>query len=92
MTCLIPFTESTSKADLSKGRRMHSPVGLALRTAVFALIAYQLGQLAVAASLLAIWHSMDGEIISLVLILPAIAAGGLAWYCVRETAAGLKSR
>ncbi len=71
---------------------MHSPIGLALRTATFALIGFLLAKLAVAAGLLVVSHSIDGEIASLLLILPAIAAGGLAFYCMRETAYGLRSR
>jgi len=71
---------------------MHSPIGLALRTATFALIGFQLSQLAVAAALLLIWHSISGEVASLLLVIPAVAAGFLALYCVRETAQGLRNR
>ncbi len=80
----------------NEGRRneadMHSSIGLALRTAVFALIGFYLAQLAVAAGLLVIARSIDGELAGLLLILPAVAAGVLTVYCLRETAYGLKSR
>jgi hypothetical protein len=71
---------------------MHSPIGLALRTAVFALIGFMMAQLAVAAGLLVISHSIEGEIASLLLIIPAVAAGFLTYYCMRETAYGLLNR
>ena len=71
---------------------MNSSIGLALRTAVFALIGFQLSQLAVAAGLLTIFHSLNGELAALMLILPAAAAGALAYYCLRETAVGLRNR
>jgi len=71
---------------------VYSPLGLALRTAVFGLIGFQLAQLAVAASLLLVWHSVGGEFASLLFIIPAGGAGFLAFYCMRETAAGLRAR
>ena len=71
---------------------MLSPIRLALRTAVFAMIGFELSQLAVAAGLLLVWNTADGDLASLLLILPAVAAGFLSFYCLRETASGLKSR
>lgn len=71
---------------------MNPMLGLALRTAVFALIGFHLAQLSVAAGLLAIAHSIDGELAGLLLILPAVAAGALTFFCLRETAQGLMSR
>jgi hypothetical protein len=53
---------------------------------------FMLVQLAVAAGLLVLSHSIEGEIASVLLIFPAIAARGLAFYCVRETAYGLLNR
>jgi hypothetical protein len=49
---------------------MQSRIGLALRTATFALIRFQFARLAVAAGLLVFSHSIDGEIARLLLIFP----------------------
>jgi hypothetical protein len=85
-----------SRTSLARQARakigMHSRIGLALRIATFTLIRSQFARLTVAAGLLVVSHSIDGEIARLLLIFPAITTGGLAFYCMRETAYGVRNR
>ncbi len=69
-----------------------STIGIALRTAVFAMIGFMMAQLSIAAALFTVSHAFKGEIWSLMLIAPACAAGFLMFYCLREAASGLNSR
>ena len=67
-----------------------STIGIALRTAVFAMLGFLMAQLCTAAALLTVSHAIKGEIWSLMLIAPAVAAGFLMFYSLREAAAGLR--
>jgi hypothetical protein len=67
---------------------MNPMLVFALRTAAFELIGFHLPQLVVAAGLLAIAHSIDGELAGFLVILTAVATGALTFYCLRETAQG----
>ena len=67
-------------------------LGMALRTAFFALIGFEMARLSTAATLLTIWRTVHGEVWALMLIAPAVAAIILTVLSLREVAAGFGSR
>lgn len=67
-------------------------LGVALRTAFFALIAFEMTKLGTAAALLTVSHALKGEIASLMLIAPAVAAMTLMVLSLREVATAFNSR
>jgi hypothetical protein len=68
-------------------------VGIALRTAFFALIGLEMARLGTAATLLTIWHTaIKHDVWALVLVLPAVAAIVLTVVSLREVANAITSR
>ena len=72
--------------------RVGPSIGIALRTAFFALIGLTMTQLGTAAALLTVSHAVKGELWSLMLIAPAVAGLGLAVIALQQAAIGLASR
>ncbi|MDA0353726.1 MAG: hypothetical protein O3A10_16185 [Chloroflexi bacterium] len=67
-------------------------LGIALRTAFFALIGWEMARLSTAASLLTVWHAAHGDYWSVLLIAPAVASVVLMVLSLREVAVAIASR
>ena len=71
---------------------MGPSLGIALRTAFFAVIGFEMARLGTAATLLTISHAVDGEFGAVMLIAPAVASIVLTVLSLQEVATGLNSR
>jgi hypothetical protein len=67
-------------------------LGLALRTAFFGLIGWEMARLGTAATLLTVSHAISGEVWAVLLIAPAVASIVLMYFSLREVATALTSR
>ena len=70
---------------------MGPSLGMALRTAFFALVGLEMAKLSTAASLLTLSHALEGDIYAVMLIAPAVASAVIMLYALYEAARGLAS-
>ena len=72
-------------------RRNPQGIRLALRTAIFALIGFQMAKIGASLLLLGVWHALAGDLGAIALTIAGAATLILTIVALRETADGIKA-
>jgi hypothetical protein len=73
------------------GRRNPQGIRLALRTAIFALIGFQMAKIGASLLLLGVWHAIAGDLGAIALTVAGAGVLIITVIALRETADGLKA-